>query len=896
MQVPSLGSPLTPWTAPARAASTPESASPDQVILGGNLNFSPAPRTGIEAAVAWALCPPPLGAELCALATDLKAGGYVLSDGKKEVSLEALSSWPEGELQVSQRSSEPTEKPFSLLPAMNVERIPVSSFQDLKDLSHAAREEFSAMTDPRAAATFARLEKEGGVKLLLAGSNYRVPEAQKGLLHAKIVVIDTADPDSLKDIWPLDDGRIKPHDPPRPAGVYGAHREAARGTLTNVWVQGPHATRPCQLKSLEAACFFYLGEPHPELDRDPLACQLRELARSGVQFLPSDPTFSLIGTVAQSEDAMAVHAGLRSNPKAVFQVALDGVAWTPAPLGPDGLLQLGPDFEQAREYRREHLLELPVAERKTTLDILAVPSGQSVEGKLALYERLKAFHKDHPDETARLGLRLWGMGEPEETEALADMRRLAAAASPTCPMEALVEPFLELRAEQGLKPEWLAPAVAHFHGHGSEDRERLLVLGRLGGRFQDSLEADQLLRGCGAPYPEALKAYQAVAGAVTAQDRVASMSGTSMAGPMGRLFEDRQKWVPRPQRPTQIFARLLELHPPERDLARAGEALGALIKRLDDKTALELFPRLLAHPGDPATVTDRFLREERLAGDTETALKCLQPGGCPELPEPLELREKAEQMLWRPEHEPVSGINLNAFFDPQQGTVNFGTGVESSLSDYRFLLGLSDRKLLEDAQTLADLNRKLSSKDARALLTELKSGQLGKIGGSELVQRLQVELDLQGDPKRALESLRQPPEPFEQRQLMAARLHAALGDGPVAPDYQLLTGESLPGSSLDERLEALSRLRHALEPSEGVEASRQAYQALVGSVRDGAWTGRELGQATDSFLKSYLSSSSLSDALKALTRGPADEGQVAGGVQVSRGGVTVGGVRLRTRS
>ncbi|MCE7872564.1 hypothetical protein DYH09_19585 [bacterium CPR1] len=893
MQVPSLGSPLTPWTAPARAASAPENASPDQVILGGNLNVSPAPRTGIEAAVAWALCPAPLGGELAALATDLKARGFILSDGKNVVSPEGLDGWPVGGLQVSQESSEP-KSPFAVLPAMNVERIPVSSFQELKDLSHSAREEFSAMTDPRAAAPFARLEKEGGVKLLVAESNYRVRESDKGLMHAKVMVIDTADPESLKNVWPLDDGRFKPiPEHPRPAGVYGAHREAARGTLTNVWVQGPQATRPCQLTSLEAACFFYLGEPHPELDRDPLACQMRELARSGVQLLPSDATFGLVRTVAHSEDAMAVHASLRSNPEAVFHVALDGVAWTPAPLGPDGLLQLGPDFEQARQYRSEHLLSLPVAERKTTLDVLAVPSGQSVEAKLALYERLKAFHKEHPSENAMTHLKLFGMGEPEETEALADMRRLAAIASPTCPLEALVDPFLELRAGQGLRPEWLAPALAYFHEHGSEARERLLELGRLGGSFQDSLEADRLLTGCGVPYPEALKAYQAVASAVRSQDHKAMMSGTSMAGRWGKRWEEQHKWVPMPQRPTQVFARLLELRAPEQDLTRVGEALGALIKRLDDKTALELFPRLLAHPGDPATVTDRFLREERLAGDTETALKCLQPGSCPE---PLELREKAEQLLWRPEHESVKGINLNAFFDRQQGTVNFGTGVDSSLDDYRFLVGLSDRKLLEDAQTLADLNRKLSSKDARALLTELKSGQLGKIQGSELVERLQVELDLQGDPELALESLRQPPEPFEQRRLLAARLHAALGEGPVAPDYQLLTGESLPGSSLDERLEALSRLRQALEPSEGVEASRQAYQTLVGSVRDGAWTGRELGQATESFLKSYLACSSLSDALKALARGPVDEGQVAGGVQVNKAGVTVGGVRVRTRS
>ncbi len=896
MQVPSLGPLATPWTAPPRDG-TPESESPDQVILRGSCNLSPAPRSGIETALAWALCPAPLGAELSALATDLKKGGYVLSDGTKEVGPETLSSWPEGGLQVSQKSSEP-EGPFSLLPAMKVDRIAVSSFQDLKDLSHAAREEFSAMTDPQAAATFARLEKDGGVKLMLAGSGYRGPEAEKGLLHAKVMILDTADPEWARDLWSIDDG-FKPADsPPRPAGVYGAHREAARGALTNLWMQGPQATRPCQLKSLETACFFYLGDPHPELDRDPLACQLRELARSGVQFLPPGYHFDGIATVPQSEDAMAVHTRLRSNPEAVFKVALDGVAWTPAPLGPDGLLRPGPDFQQAMDYRREHLLSLPVAERKITLDILAIPSGQSVEAKLALYERLRLFHKEHPAEHAMMSLKFLGMGEPDETEALADMKRLAAASSSNRPLEALVEPFLELRAEPGLKPEWLAPAVAHFHEHGSEGRDRLLELGRLGGRFQDSLEADRLLMGCGAPYPEALKAYQAVARAVAGQDRMALMSGTSMAGPWGRVMEDRRTWVPTPQSPNQVFARLLELRAPGQDLAGTGEALGALIKRFDDKTALELFPGLLAHPGDPATVTDRFLREERLAGDTETALRCLQPGGCPELPEPLELREKAEQMLWRPEHE---GVNLNAFFSRQDNTINFNDGsvasrVEPSLSDYRFLLGLSDRKLLEDAQTLAELNRKLSNKDARALLSDLKAGSLGKLSGSDLVERLEVELDLQGDPQPALESLRQPPEPFEQRKLLAARLRSALGEGPLAPDYHLLTAESLPGSSFEERLDALSRLRQALDPSEGVEASRQAYQALVDSVREGAWTGRELGQATDSLLKSYLSCSSLSDALKALTRGPADEGQVAGGVQIGQSGVTVGGVRLRTRS
>lgn len=887
MQLPPLGPLSATWTPPVRAAGTPESTSPDQVILRGGSNLSPAPRTGIEAAVAWALCPAPIGltgAELSSMASDLKARGFVLSQGRKVVSPEELTTWPEGGLQVSQRAPLAPGQ-LSVLPNL-VDHILVSSWRELKDLTHAAREEFSAMSDPHLARTFARLE-QAGVQLLVAGPDYQSREARQGVLHAKVMVIDTADPwvrDSLA--FPDPAG---PFQEPRMAGVYGAHREATSGSVTNVWVQGPQATRPSRLNSLETACFFHLGDPHPTLDADPLACQLRELARSGVQFLPTDS----ITTIAQSEDVVGVYDRLKSDPQSRFQVALDGVGWSAAPRGEDGLLQLGPDFRQAMQYRSEHLLSVPIADRKSTLEVLTVPTGQSVEAKQATFERLKAFHQAHATDQQPGQWTLWLPGGSEQYEALEDMRVLGRVVTPERPLEAMLDPFLELRQDKALSADWVANAVAWFHEHGSESRERLLELGRLGGGFGESLEAEQLLTGCGAPYPEALKAYQAVSTAIAAKNQYTRLSGTSMAG--ARFLElDPPEFPDEPrQNAREAFSQLLASLPPERPLDEAGESLGALIKRLGTGQAHEVFARLLEHGGGLAVATDLFLREERLAGDVETALKCLQPGGCPELPEPLEVREQAEGLLFRPEHE---GVNLNAFFDRGSGTINFGAPgppVESSLSDYRFLLGLSDRKLPEDAATLASLKKKLSTKDARSCLTELKSGQLGRLTGPELIERLQVELELQGEAKLALESLRQPPEPFEQRRQVAARIRAALGEGEVAPDYRLLTGESLPGSSFDERLEALARLRQALEPSEGLEASRQAYQAVVGSVREGAWAGRELGQATDSFLKSYLAGS-LPQALKALASGPADQGQVAGGVQVSQGAVTVGGVRLRS--
>ncbi len=874
-----------------------DSSSPDQIQLGSEMPplslrvphgirpLSPqllAELSGQGASQALQLTPLqlPLKEEMLQLLGTIRSAGYSLRqshmgpplpvvDEQLATQLVARPETAFSGLTVSRESENQTEDSsgihpsFRLLAGMKryqVERVSVSSLQDLKDLAALAREDFDSLARPEAAAVMTRLEK-AGVGLLVSGSGYD-PATEGRLLHVKSMVLPG------NHDWSSLEVEEQREQPPRPGGAFGAHRELAADHSGTVWLKAPHDTELTRMQSLAEASFFYLSDPHPELDKDPLACQMRDLALQGVQFLHGQSRL----------DAMAAYRAVREDPERTFQVALDGAGASPAPRGPDGLVQLGPDFCQALSYRQENR-SAPLAERRTRIDALATPTGQSPAGKLALLQRLEEFHRLHEVEDPHgHGAHLVFGASPRSDQAMADLKRLARVAGPGRPIEELADAFLALRAEPGLQPDWLAAAVAFFHDHSPDParREGLLELGRLGGKsFATTLEAEQVLLQAQAPVSEAGQALKAL---VSAFDH----------RPQGGFWERAEQASPPDAMDSALkaFRRLLELTGPGQSLARAGEDLGQMIERLGSDKGLQVYERL---PRDPVLI-DRFLREHRLSGDIETAMQCLQPGGCPGLSEPLEVREAAERLL-----QPVGSLSpamrnrfrvINLYADDDDLFTPDG-----SVKDYRFLLTLPNRNLLEDASTLAELRKQVAD-EGQALLSALKGGQLGNLSGSELLERVGVELALTGNPRQAAQNVRQPPMPYEERRRQLERLRSELGGGEVFRDYQLLQGPKPDGCSFEDRLATLSRLRQALD-SEGPEASRQAYEATVQSVSEGGtWAGRPLSEAADAFLKAYLSRN-FEQALKSLESGPTDQGQVAGGVQLGNGSVIVGGVRLR---
>ncbi len=281
-------------------------------------------------------------------------------------------------------------------------------------------------------------------------------------------------------------------------------------------------------------------------------------------------------------------------------------------------------------------------------------------------------------------------------------------------------------------------------------------------------------------------------------------------------------------------------------LAEDAARLGDLIKPLGLEAALRVRPHL-----QPATL-DLFLREHKLARDVDTALACLQPGGNPALPETLEQREQAERLVAQP---------------------SLLLGEEKDRA-YDFLLTLPNRQLVPDARLLCDLRSALPEGDARSLLRDFKAGELDARTPEELTVNLALEKKLWGTDARALTSLRNGLPDAETRQRLLSGLQAGLGEV-VWEDWTALQTPLPQGVTPDQGLSALIRLRGALEP----KAARQAYTALLQS-------GRALEDGVDDLLRASLTG----NALRGLDTAPTS------GVVVDRAGVTVGGVRLRTRA
>lgn len=843
MQVPPLGLPVggTLPTAPARAAGDPTRTEPLDT-LDWLLQDAPRQTRRLDSSPPAPPIPGPLGPVLERIAS----AGYSFSLGSEQPiesrQLAAqLEQGPADELLGKLAVSKPLPLPTSgLLPgALNpipVEKACVGDWAGLRRL-----DSLTGQPEEPLARDLLELEK-AGCRLLLAGADYEGPG--DGLLHRKVMVIDTADP-SL----------------PEPAGAF----QVLQTPEKTLWIQPFGVNQPMRLENLDQPRFFILGQSVPALRADPLACQLRELEAQGVQFgVPSRGNLNALYTGPALLGAMGAYRH-----QGPVELRLRGVGLATVERGQDGKLALSPELLETLAYPLKDSCE------PALLKVLALPMGLGTGEKRALVERLEKGGIPLASAVSNS----WGLAR-DDSPAFHALQGLSRHRQH--PMEQLVDQVVGLNRDQAVSCAWAVDAAPHLIDH-PEDRERLVALAGLGGDFPGCLAADTMLRASDLPYSEG---FQALKSLIEQDVRKTSPSHFDPFILTVTTADSKQKSF---QKARQTLERLLS----ERDPALAFEqdlSLSAgLVKRFDLHQGFELRRKLRDLPGGMEDKVDRLLREHRLSGEADQALLCLQPGGHPDLPEPLEVREQAARLVG---HEVAPPQYANAFYVPESQTINFGASPPEQSSPYKFLLGLPDRNLLEDARLYSELLPCLDRQLVRTVMKDFKSGRLGRLSAAELTERLQVEAALLGPGQEAYRSFQEGQPDFAGRKALLAKMEGRFGDIPAT--CRAIQIALPPQTSTDDALDGLARMHQVLDPDGDAARTRGHFLELVEAVREGPWQGQSLREGVDRFLQLW-SLGGIEKASKALATPPAEGGFVAG-VRADPSGVTVGGVRLRTRS
>lgn len=609
----------------------------------------------------------------------------------------------------------------------------------------------------------------------------------------------------------------------REVGALGALR-----TEEPLFLIPPGATAPSRLESLETAAYFVLGEGEPP---DPLAARLKTLQESELSFLDD---------LNRSLGAAGAHARLKAGEKVTLALEKSEIATLqPGQMPP-------PDLDVALAYPG-----VTPGQRAA----LAIPCGLPLEERLALHRKIiqaeaaprqgsyslmsgtsmaGPFGKDW-EETQRRNADV----EPARTLARLWEGRLPGQELPT-----LAETYQHALGQgYRLRGQWAVQAAPHLLAH-PEDRERLLALGAMGATsLEQTLEVDARLK--------------------TAEEREALGQLTRGQGP--EPFE----------RGLDALEHIQQSRWPDISLVEDARLTSLLVERFREDPLASLTGRSVA---DPMAVRARlkpgqvetFLREHALSGDVDSALLAVQPGGHPDLPEPLAVREQA----WKAARPEFSAFGL-------PGAPN---------TAYQFLLGLPNRRLLEDVQTLQTFRASaLDETEARALLADFKAGKLGRVTPEQVLQSLQTQLALHEERDLALAAVRAHGVSHEEQRRQVGLLQERYGPR-VGAEWQALQAPLPPGEGFDQGLTALEKLGGVLDRKEALEA----YSALAGSLVDGPWTGLSLQDGLERFLNTALVSGA-ETAMRDLEL-PPSVARAGGSLAQDGLGITVGGVRLRARA
>lgn len=789
-------------------------------------------------------------ASLAELLATVSSNGYRLSVGESIRNHDELRSGAFPEIAVSREHPQAFRIPNSWgirdisihegMDPMASRKLVISSREELEELAALATGNVSALRNPELGQTLKALE-DAGASLYVAGADYRPgsDDDAANLLHRKMLILDGVN-------QPVPD-----RTPPELAGAYGAYRADGQGT---VFVAPPGAEQPTRVDSLPTARYFILGEgPAPS----PLAARLRQLEQAGLGFSNERKSVGALGAYHLLEQGKPVDLTIDKLPVASL----------------DASLEFPPEVFRALEYSHAKLDAKP-----GHLEALALPTGLTRAEVIALHDRVEQTVQG-PGKSSRTGLGFeptlgstsWGydpMVKTSPSRAAKVLRELCQTQLPGQSLDALVGQFSEL-VEQGLSVGWASSATAHLMAY-PEARERLVELARLGApSLAVTLQADAEL-----PDAPARRAF-------------AHLVPPKEVEPIGPALES--------------FRHLQSHRWKEVSLDEDARQMGALARRLGHEKAREARAQL--RPGQ----VELFLREHALSGDVSSALRCLAPGGHPDLPEPLEVREEAARLV-TPEGglpgadlygssvpRPVSrsGVDLNAFY--RDGSMNFfdrsPEGIfkrKAPQSNYQFLLGLPHRNLPEDASLLATVLPMTDQSAAREFVADYRAGKLGRLTLAEMKERLEVEHALQGDPRQALDRVREGSPDHDLRHQRKTQLQERFGET-VHEHWSALQTPLPQGASWEQGLKTLGKLCEGLPDQEG----RAAYVALTDALRDGAWQGMSLEEGLETFLRA-CTLRDLEGALKRLETAPSLE-EGGAGVSLTSGQINVGGVRLRTR-
>jgi hypothetical protein len=678
----------------------------------------------------------------------------------------------------------------------------------------------------------------------------------------------------------------------RPVGLFGAYRALAddESDTKSLWVKTPGGgLYPLQNnEDMETIRFFLNGESVPRLSTSPLARRLRDLGAVGITFHKGDDY--------DAASPLSAYHSITELGYRIMSMSINGIAKekhelfeSVVPEPSRRLLEIA-DFYSRNLVPRTKQGEITEKEEDYYLKGLSrIDAGQTIEEGFKTIQKMREFEAGLFPE----------LSDEEKTRyGVIAFNAVMGAMKEGADMGGVIEEYKELRM-RGLDPGVSSQAIVHFRDRLKprsfdekdfrEERESMLEIAPLAASFSDVPDARQALQiGVPEPYTERLDTLRLLVGSEEKRSR---------------------KWNG-PTAMKDAVQDYLSLLPwPRTSLSQAAGLLGRLHEVMADKIGIQqsrdtysYLQRGIQRGVFGEDVIETFAREFELAQDMDFALKMLHPDQS--ISEPYEVRADAARIL----REGIKDLEPRKAEKKESDDYFAQTpNVDEAAEDYRFMLGLPNRSLHEDASTLASLHKGMEKwagwEERRNIFKEYKQGGFADLKGAVLMERLNGELGLSENLDVSLRALRgEYDEPFEQRAELLKSLKEGLADlkgteeeKKPSQDYRLLLAEHCRSYSLAEEKDAMMTIHRALVPSEGWQGSRNAFSRLMKSLREGPWSGMPLQDATKMLLSNYLVGSDLNSALGSLEMQPAEPG-AAGGLNQEDDCVVIGGIKLKIKS
>jgi len=678
----------------------------------------------------------------------------------------------------------------------------------------------------------------------------------------------------------------------RPVGLYGAYRALAGDEVDrkSLWIRAPQGgLYPLQSQDdLDTAGFFLLRDVVPRLSADPLARRLRDLGSVGITFFRGDSFVP--------EGPLSMYHALSELGYSKIGMSLGRVAredqdihrgMLPAPSR--HLLELGdyygrnilPRVEKGEISKDEGVFYLHGLNRANEQH----PFPESFQS----IEQMRAFeHELHPDLK----------GEGLTRTAVVSFNSVMNALGDES-LENVTRDFQQMR-RQGVAPQVASDAIVYFReklrprsfdeADFTAERSQLMEIASFATSFGDVPKARQALQiEVPEPCADRLEALRILNEIQLRQPRDWNSKTTAL------------------QDAVQDYLGLLPW--PRTSLSQAAILLGNLVEVMAGKVGIEqtrdiysYLQRGIQRGAFSDDVVATFAREFALAGDVDFSLSVLQPGSI--IKEPYIERAEAARLLREGEKglkpRTLKVEEKDSLFSSQE------VDIDEAAEDYRFLLGLPNRSLADDAVTLAALHQRLHTlapwEERREIFQDYKEGKLGAPGGKDLLDRLDLELALSENLAVTLKVLKgEYAESYEERKalipVLTEGLTALAGSAEEkkpSQDYTLLLREHCRKHSLASEADALMELHRGMVPQEGWKGSRDIFSRIMKSLRDGPWSELTPKEAVTNFLGTYLVSPDLESALVSLNRSPG--GAEAGKeIDMDDDTIMIDGVKLTIR-